>query len=105
MFVKIRQWLRLMLLALAAQIGNLANIGIRRGHEGKIKNQRQLRQVKNDFKQGPESNLNDQSRLRLNDPSEYQLSLTGTMEPVSRLPTINLSGISSSRKVCCCSPG
>ena len=91
MFLKARQWLRMMLLALVVQIGNLAKVGIRKAFEDKYGNQRQLRQVENDFKQGLNSKLNGPSRLTLDDPSEHQLSLTGRLEPASDLPTISLS--------------
>ena len=96
MFLKARQWLRMMLLALVVQIGNLAKVGIRKGYEGKYENQRQLQQIKNDFEPRPKSNLNGPSRLPLDDPSNYQLSLTGKLEPASHLPTVYLSGNSGS---------
>ena len=92
MFLKARQLLRMVLLALAAQIGNLAKVRIQKGYEDKHGNQQQLRQVENDFKQGLKSSLNTPSRLPWNDPSEYQLSLAGKLEPASRLPTVSLSG-------------
>ena len=110
MFLKARQWLRMMLLALAVQIGNLATDGIRKGHENKYGNQRQLRQVENDFKQGLKSSLNGPSRLPLDDVSKYQLSLTGKLEPRSNLPTVDLSGnshpeelqLAASKRTCRC---
>ena len=91
MFLKARQWLRLMLLALAVQIRNLAKVGVRKGYEDKYENQQELRQVKHDFKQGLKSNLMGPSRLPLDIRSKYRLSLTGKFEPASDLPTINLT--------------
>ena len=91
MFLKARQWLRMMLLSLVVQIGNLAKVGIRKSYADKYENQRQLQQVENDFKPGIKSDLNGPSRSPLHDLSKYQLSLTGQLEPVSNLPTVNLS--------------
>ena len=91
MFLKARQWLRMMLLALVVQIGSLVKVGIRKGYDDKHGNQRQLRQVENNFKQELKSKLNSLFRLPLDDPSEHQLSLTGRLEPASNLPTISLS--------------
>ena len=95
MFIKAFHALRMMLLALVVQIGNLAKIGTRKGYDHNYENQRQLRHVENDLKQVLQWNSNDLSRLPLDDPSKYQLSLTGKLEPASHLPTINLSGDSS----------
>ena len=103
MFLRARQWLRMMLLALVVQIGNLAKVGIRKGYEGKYENQRQLQQMKDDFEPRPNSNLNGPSRLPLDDPSEYELSLAGKLEPVSDLRTVNLSD-NLSKSSCCCVP-
>ena len=95
MFLKARQWLRMMLLALAVQIGNLAKVGIRKGYGSKYGNLRQLRQVENNFKQELKSSLNGPSGLPLDEVSKYQLSLTGKFEPASNLPTVNLFGNSN----------
>ena len=92
MFLKARQWLRMMLLSLVVQIGNLAKVGIRKGYDDKYENQRQLQQVENDFNPGIKSDLNGPSRSPSDDLSKYQLSLTGKLEPVSNLPTVNLHG-------------
>ena len=104
MFLKARQWLRLMLFSLVVQIGNLAKVGKRKGYEGKYRD---------DFEPRPESKLNGPSRLPLEDPSNYQLSLTGKLEPASHLPTVKLFGnshtedpwLSGSRRSWCCSGG
>merc|ERR1712241_1291400 len=92
MFLKARQWLRMMLLALAVQIGNLAKVGTLKGYEYNYASQRQLRQVKNDFKHRLKSGLSGPSKLPLDDLSNYGLSLTGKLYPASNLPTVNLDG-------------
>ena len=84
MFLKARQWLRMMLLALAVQIGALAKVGIRKGYRYKNGNHGQLRQAK--------SSLNGPSGFPLDDQSKYQLGLTGKFEPESNLPTVDLFG-------------
>ena len=99
MFLKARQWLRMMLLALAAQIGNLANVGTRKEYEYKYERQRQLQQVERHFKQGIKSSLSGPSELPLEDLSNYGLSLTGNMEPASNLPTVNLDGNSNPERL------
>ena len=91
MFLKACHALRVLLLALVAQIGNLAKIGIRKGYDDKNGIQRKIRQVDNNLKQEVKWRLKDQSRLALDDPSNYKLGLVGKLEPVSNLPTINLS--------------
>ena len=87
MFLKARQWLRMMLLALAVQMGALAKVGLRKGYRYKNGNERQLRQEK--------SSLNDPSGFPLEDQSKYQLGLTGKFEPASNLPTVDLFGNSN----------
>ena len=99
MFLKARQWLRMMLLALAAQIGNLAKVGTDKGYEYNHESRRQLRQVEKDFKQGLKSSLSGPSKLPLDDLSDYGLSLTGNMEPASNLPTVNLDGSSNPERL------
>ena len=90
MFLEARQWLQMMLVALAVQIGALAKVGARKGYRYKYGNLRQLRQVKNDFKQELKSSLDGPAVLPLDDLTNYQLGLTGEFEPASNLPTINL---------------
>ena len=92
MFLKARQWIRMMLLALLVQFGNLGKIGPRKRYGDKQGNHRQIRQVGNDFTQGAKSRENGPSMLSLDDPAENQLSLTGKLEPRSHLPTLNLLG-------------
>ena len=88
----------MMLLALVVHIGNMAKIGIRDGYSDKYENQRPLRQVQHHLKGEQKWNLNDPSRLSLEDPSKYVLSLSGKLEPESHLATVNLSeGSPSSR--------
>ena len=89
-----------MLLALMAQMGNLAKLGIRK-HE----NHRKLRQVESDLKQESKWKLNDQSRLALGDLPDYRLSLTGKFEPISDLPTIDLYHNSSKNSNRCLASG
>ena len=98
MFLKARQWFRLILLALAVQVGNLAKVGKRKVYGDKYENQRQLRQDKNDFKHGIKSNWRGTPRLPLGDLSKSQLSLTGKFEPASDLPTVTLSETPHSAK-------
>ena len=100
MFLKARQWLRIMLLTLLAQIGNLAKVRIRKEYEGKYANQRELQQMKDDFELRPKLHLNRPSVLPLDDRSNYQLGLTGKFEPASHLPTIDLSDNSHSGRCC-----
>ena len=90
MFLKASHALRLMLLALVAQIGNLAKIGIRKEYDDKHENQQKLREVEKDLKQESKWKFNDRSRLALADLSNYSLGLTGKFEPDSDLPTIDL---------------
>ena len=92
MFLKARQWLRMMLLALVVQIGNLAKVGIHKGYDRKYDNQRQIHQGENDFQSGPKSNLNGPSGSTVDELTKYQLGLTGKFEPPSHLPTVHLPG-------------
>ena len=101
MLLKACQALGVMLLAMVVQIGHLAKIGIRKGYDDRHENQRLSRQVGNDLKQELKWNWNDPSRLPLDDPSEYKLSLAGKLEPVSDLRTVNLSD-NSSKSFCFC---
>ena len=80
MFLKARQWLRMMLLALAVQIGTLA----------KVETRKELRQAKNGFKQELDASLRGQSGLPLEDLSKYRLGLAGKFEPATNLATVNL---------------
>ena len=82
MFLKPRQWLRMMLLALAVQIGTLAKVGIRK----------ELRQGRNGIKQELDASLRGQSGLPLDDLSKYRLGLSGKFEPATNLETVNLFG-------------
>ena len=109
MFLKARQWLRMMLLALAVQIGTLAKVGPRKGYGYKYGNQGKLRQVESNFKQEVDASLRGQSGLPLDDLSKYRLGLTGKFEPATNLATVNLFGHSNieelqaaaSRAPCC----
>ena len=85
MFLKARQWLRMMLLALAAQIGTLAKIGIRK----------ELRPAKNGIKQEFDPSLRGQSGLPLDNLTKYRLGLNGKFEPATNLETVNLFGHST----------
>ena len=91
MFLKAYHALRMMLLALVVQIGNLAKIKIRKGYDDKYEHQRKPRQVESHLMQEPKWDLNDPPRFPLDDPSKYLLGLTGKFEPESDLPTVNLS--------------
>ena len=95
MFLKARQCLRMMLLALATQIGALAKVGIRKGYRYKNGNHGQLRQAKDGFKPGLEARLNGPSGFPSDDDSKYQLGLTGKFEPASNLPIVDLFGNSN----------
>ena len=88
MFLKARQWLRMILLTLLAQIGSLANVGMRKEYEGKYAKQQKLQQIKDDFHLRPKS---QPAGVPLDDPSNYQLGLTGKFQPASDLPMVDLS--------------
>ena len=91
MFLKACHALRVMLLALVFEIGNLAKIKIRKGYDDKYENQRKFQKMDNHLKQKLKRTLNHRPRLPLDDSSNYKLSLNGKFQPVSHLPTINLS--------------
>ena len=80
-----------MLLALVVQLASLANVGMRKSYNGQHEKQGQLIHVKNDLKREIQSNGDDPSILQLDNPSNYQLSLSGKLEPASDRSTINLS--------------
>ena len=101
MFLKARQWLRMILLTLLAQIGNLAKVTMRKEYEVNYANQRKLQHIKEDFELRPKSHLNGPAGVPVDDPSNYQLSLTGKFEPASHLPTIELSDNSRSGRGSC----
>ena len=90
MFLKARQWLRMLLLALAVQVGTLAKVGLRKDQRYKNGNRGQLRQAKNGFKQELDASLRGQSGLPLEDLSKYRLGLAGKFEPATNLATVNL---------------
>ena len=94
MFLKARQWLRMILLGLAVHIGNLTKFGIRKEYDQKSEHRRHqgIKQRENNFQPGPKSNLNGPSRSTVDDPTKYKLGLTGKLEPQSHLPTIDLLG-------------
>ena len=95
MLLKARQCLRMMLLALATQIGALAKVGILKGYRYKNGNQGQLRQAKDGFKQELDANLRGQSGLPLDNLTKYRLGLNGKFEPATNLETVNLFGHST----------
>ena len=97
MFLKARQWLRMMLLSLAVQIGTLAKVGIRKGYRYKNGNQGQLRQAKNGFKQELDANVRGQYGFPLDDIYKYRLGLTGKFEPATNLATVNLEELQASQ--------
>ena len=105
MLLKARQWLRVMLLTLLVQIGNLAKVRMRKEYKGKYGNQRQLQQIKDGFDLKPKSHLNGPAVVPLDDLSNYQLSLTGKLEPASHLSTVQLYCSSHSGRGVCSEPG
>ena len=90
MFIKAIHALRVMLLALVFQFGNPAKVGMRKRYD-KYENQRKLPKRDNHLKQKLKQTLDHRPRIPLDDSLSYKLSLNGKFQPVSHVPTINLS--------------
>ena len=83
--------LRMMLVALVFQFGNLAKVGMRKRYDDKYENQQKLPKMDNHLKQKLKRTLDYRPRIPLDDSLSYKLSLNGKFQPVSHVPTINLS--------------